>query len=123
MHMRPSPWAASGSRRVAAALPACSPDPPTPAGEMIACALDGAADFAEVCVLERDGPRFLIRRPDGGFRRFEPLEGRGIRSIDGADAAILVPLADGMTEIAVERDRYRVRVARPSEPIAQDDVR
>jgi hypothetical protein len=106
-----------------AALPACSPDPPTPAGEMIACALDGAADFAEVCVLERDGLRFLIRRPDGGFRRFEPLEGRGIRSIDGADAAILVPLADGMTEIAVERDRYRVRVARPSEPIAQDDVR
>ena len=86
-----------------------------PQGETIACALDGAADFAQVCVLERDGPRFLIRRPDGGFRRFEPIEGRGIRSIDGADAAILVPLADGSTEIAIDGDRYRVRVAAPPE--------
>ena len=96
------------------ALASCSPNPPSPAGETIACALDGAADFAQVCVLERDGPRFLIRRPDGGFRRFEPIEGRGLRSIDGADAAILVPLADGSTEIAIDGDRYRVRVAAPS---------
>ncbi|MDP3676203.1 MAG: hypothetical protein Q8R44_14100 [Novosphingobium sp.] len=94
------------------ALAACgsAPEPPR---ERIACALDGAKDFAEVCLLERDGPRFSIHRPDGGFRRFEPVEGQGIRSIDGAYAAIVVPRANGFSELAIEGDRYLVQVARP----------
>ena len=95
------------------ALAACGSAPEPPVGERIACALDGAKDFAEVCRLERDGPRFSVHRPDGGFRRFEPLEGRSIHSIAGADAALVVPRANGFTELVVEGDRYLVQVARP----------
>jgi len=95
------------------ALSACAPSEPEAAGERIACALDGATDFAEVCLLERDGPRFSVHRPDGGFRRFEPVEGQGIRSIDGVDAAVLIPRDDGITELAVDGDRYLVRVVKP----------
>jgi hypothetical protein len=93
------------------ALASCSPPPAPPdAGERIACALDGAKAFADVCVLKRDGPRFSLHRPDGGFRRFEPLEGQGIHSIDGANAAVVLPRADGTTELVVDGDRYRVRI-------------
>ena len=94
-------------------LSACAQSEPEAAGERIACALDGATDFAEVCTLERDGPRFSVHRPDGGFRRFEPVEGQGIRSIDGVDAAVLIPRDDGITELAVDGDRYLVRVVKP----------
>jgi len=95
------------------ALSACAQAEPEAAGERIACALDGATDFAEVCTLERDGPRFSVHRPDGGFRRFEPVEGQGIRSIDGVDAAVLIPRDDGITELSVDGDRYLVRVVKP----------
>ena len=95
------------------ALSACAQSEPEAAGERIACALDGATDFAEVCLLERDGPRFSVHRPDGGFRRFEPVEGQGIRSIDGVDAAVLIARANGITELAVDGDRYLVRVVKP----------
>lgn len=94
-------------------LGSCGSAPESPPRERIACALDGAKDFAEVCLLERDGPRFSVHRPDGGFRRFEPVEGQGIRSIDGADAAIVLPRANGFSELVIEGDRYLVRVARP----------
>ena len=95
------------------ALAACGSAPEPSAGERIACALDGTKDFANVCRLERDGPRFSVHRPDGGFRRFEPVEGQSIHLIDGADAAIVLPRANGLTELVVEGDRYLVRVARP----------
>ncbi len=95
------------------ALSACAQSEPEAAGERIACALDGAPDFSEVCTLERDGPRFSVHRPDGGFRRFEPVEGQGIRSIDGVDAAVFIPRDDGITELAVDGDRYLVRVVKP----------
>ena len=95
------------------ALAACGSAPEPPAGERVACALDGAKDFAEVCRLERDGRRFSVHRPDGGFRRFEPVKGQSIHLIDGADAAIVLPRANGFTELVVEGDRYLVQVARP----------
>lgn len=94
-------------------LSACGPSEPETVGETIACALDGATEFAEVCRLERDGPRFSVHRPDGGFRRFEPVEGQGIRSIDGVDAAVLIPRDNGITEVSVDGDRYLVQVIRP----------
>lgn len=102
------------------ALAACGSASEQPPGERIPCALDGAKDFAEVCRLERDGPRFSIHRPDGGFRRFEPVEGQGIHSIDGADAAIVLPRANGFSELVIEGDRYLIRVARPREPADRD---
>ena len=94
-------------------LSACGQSEPKPAGESIACALDGATAFAEVCRLERDGPRFSVHRPDGGFRRFEPVAGQGIRSIDGVDAAVLIPRENGITEVSVDGDRYLVQVVKP----------
>ena len=97
------------------ALAACGSAPEPPAGERIACALDDTKDFADVCRLERDGPRFSVHRPDGGFRRFEPIDGR-IHLIDGADAALVLPRSNGFTELVVGGDRYRVRVARPPDP-------
>lgn len=97
-------------------LSSCSQPEPEPPGERIACALDGATEFAEVCTLERDGPRFSLHRPDGGFRRFEPVAGQGIRSIDGVDAAVLVARDDGMTEVSVDGDRYLVQVVNPGGP-------
>jgi hypothetical protein len=102
------------------ALAACGSAPEPVPGEPVACALDGAKDFVEACRLERDGPRFSIHRPDGGFRRFEPVEGQGIRSIDGADAAIVLPRANGFSELVIDRDRYLIRVARPREPAERD---
>ena len=94
------------------ALAACGSAPEPPAGERIACALDGTKDFADVCRLERDGPRFSVHRPDGGFRRFETYEGKSLHLIDGADAALVLPRAKGFTELVVAGDRYLVRVAR-----------
>ena len=97
------------------ALAACGSAPEPPASERIACALNGAKDFAEVCRLERDGPRFSVHRPDGGFRRFEPVKGQSIHLIDGADAALVLPRANGVTELVVEGDRYLVHVERPQD--------
>lgn len=99
-----------------AALAACSqgtePDPSQPAegSEHIACAVDGAADFAEVCAVERvtgDGRLGLVvRHPGGGFRRFEVVPGQGVTVIDGADAG-KVQVAGDKLEVTVGEDRYR----------------
>jgi hypothetical protein len=98
------------------ALAACSqgsePDPSQPAegSEHIACAVDGAADFAEVCAVERvtgDGKLGLVvRHPGGGFRRFEVVPGQGVTVTDGADAGTVKVVGDRL-EVTVGADRYR----------------
>ena len=79
-----------------------------PKGEAIACALDGATDFAPKCRVERQivpgGTILVIRHPDGGFRRFE-IEGDWVRTADGLDASAVVVRPDG-TEVTVGTDRY-----------------
>ena len=82
------------------------------AGDRIACALDGAAEFVETCTLERSGPRLVVHRPDGGFRRLI-IEGEGVQPLDGADAATTAPLAGGGLEIAIAGDRYRIPADAP----------
>lgn len=77
----------------------------------MACAVNGAADFAEVCKVERkmvDGELTLIvHHPDGGFRRFDVLDdGTGIAAADGADIATTQIAGDGI-EVTVDGDRYR----------------
>lgn len=96
---------------------ACSkeeaPDPKKPAegAEHIACAVDGQAEFADVCAVELaqvDGKRIVVvRHPGGGFRRFEILgDGHGLALADGAETARVVP--DGkLLEVTVGADRYR----------------
>ena len=82
-------------------------------GETIACALDGVAEFAQVCLVERNGSQVTVRRPDGGFRRFEIMTDGGVNSLEGADPAIATALADGMVELKIGDDRYRLK---PEEP-------
>ena len=107
------------------ALAGCgqAPQGEPPPGETIACALDGAAEFADTCTLERSGPQLVVHRPDGGFRRFM-VEGKGVQPLDGADAATIAPLdgadaatatplASGGLEIAIAGDRYRIPADAP----------
>ena len=96
-------------------LAACSAGEEPSAGTAIECALGGAAGFAPDCTMERasrEGESLLIvRHPDGAFRRFElGVEGQGIVTADGADAA-QVARGDGMVEVTVGADRYRLPVA------------
>ena len=100
------------------ALTSCSaPDTEAPPGETVDCALDGAAEFAPVCGVEREivpgGTILVIRHPDGGFRRFE-IEGDLVRTADGAETVTVIPSADA-TEVAVGNDRYRL--APPAPPV------
>lgn len=97
-------------------LAACSQDTADTAhasgtGENIACAVNGAAEFSDSCVVERseqDGRKLLVvRHPDGAFRRFDILaDGRGLAVTDGAEEAQLVLNSD-LLDVAVGRDRYR----------------
>lgn len=88
-------------------------------GFPVSCRLAGQADFADGCTLEwladpADGEReFVIRHEDGGFRRFL-LSGDGRRVNVGAGAE---PLAaegpsNGLIELRVGGDAYRVSAAR-----------
>lgn len=87
-------------------LAACGRGPTgePPPGDRIACALDGATEFAASCTLERSPAGATLHRPDGGFRRLDT----GWRALDGADEAKAVTQPDGGIEIAIGGDRYRI---------------
>lgn len=79
----------------------------------VACALGSDTDFAEKCDVERvqsgDKRELVLRHPDGGFRRFEIVtDGRGLIAADGAEEAVVTPLADGRIQLSVGDDRYRI---------------
>ncbi|MBN9787587.1 hypothetical protein DMP17_03145 [Pseudonocardia sp. TMWB2A] len=79
----------------------------------MACALDGASDFAPDCTVERsggeDGLVLTIGRQDKGYRRFVvPTDGRGIVAADGADLAKVTISGDNQVEVGIGRDRYRL---------------
>ena len=82
-----------------------------PAGETIACALDGADTGTPQCRLERaasaDGLILVVHHPDGSFRRFVTVDdGRGLVTADGAETAI-TRVIDGQLEATVDDDVYR----------------
>jgi hypothetical protein len=98
-------------------LAACSqeaaedaPAAPAEADNLIECAIRGAADFARECTVERavaNGiPILVVRHPDGGFRRFELVDG-SIATADGVEAAELATRGDEL-EVRVGADRYRL---------------
>jgi len=79
----------------------------------VACALGSDTEFAEKCDVERvqngDKRELVLRHPDGGFRRFEIVtDGRGLIAADGAEQAVVTPLADGRIQLSVGDDRYRI---------------
>jgi hypothetical protein len=79
----------------------------------IVCAPTAAAEFAAVCALDRvesqDGLFLTLRHPDGGFRRLlVTRDGRGVISADGAEPAVVTPLAANLIEVALGEARYRL---------------
>lgn len=99
-----------------------SPDPgpggsasPTPTATestaSLSCAVNGALAFTDGCTAERvvvDGaPVLVIRHADGGFRRFDVLDGGSLAEADGALRATV--LRNGATlEVTIGSDRYRL---------------
>lgn len=76
------------------------------------CAVDGAKDMTQSCLLERvdspEGQVLVVHHPEGGFRRFEVVrDGRGVVPADGAEPSKLFIVADNMIDVAVGGDRYR----------------
>ena len=98
-------------------LAACSPEPePAPgiaeqAGIAIECALDGSDEFVRQCRLSEQIPganaEFVVRHPDGGFRRLELSESpTGFDAGDGAEEATSERQGDWVI-LTIDDDRYR----------------
>lgn len=99
----------------ALALAACSNNANSvdPNAEMTECALDGVAGFAKDCTVERSGSAeglvLTIGREDKGYRRFiVTKDGSGVRAADGAEAATVAIVDNGMVDVTVGKDRYRL---------------
>ena len=79
----------------------------------IDCALGEGSDFAPDCLVEKvegeQGPDFVVRHPDGKFRRLRIAENRGgMIAIDGADEALNTLVGEPKNlQVTVGADRYR----------------
>lgn len=79
----------------------------------IDCALGEGAQFGPDCLVEKvageQGPEFVVRHPDGKFRRLRIGEDRaGMVAIDGADEALNTRVGEpAMLQVTVGADRYR----------------
>lgn len=78
-------------------LASCGGPPAADSG--IACSPD--------CAVERAGDLLIVRKADGGFRRLRMTAG-GIVAADGAERADARALDNGMTEVAIGGDRFRL---------------
>lgn len=79
----------------------------------IECALEGAKLFDRTCTVEEmsrvDGTVLVVGRPNVGYRRLQIIaDGRGVVSADGAETAKVTIVGDGMIEVAIGSDRYRL---------------
>ncbi len=79
----------------------------------IECAPPGAQAFSLACTIDRvqsqDGLFLTLRHPDGGFRRLlVTTDGRGVVAADGAEKAVVTPLAPDLIEVAIGGARYRL---------------
>ena len=87
---------------------------PVPEGDALACAVAGAADFTDECVVERvheaGADILVLHHPDGAFRRLIVLPSGGLIAADGAAQAQVID-GDGAFEVTIEQDRYRVAKA------------
>lgn len=97
-------------------LGACSKQPGVPAGDMAAgedrvrCALSGASQAKPDCTREvaqgPDGEVWVIRHPDGGFRRFVLIDkGTRIATADGA-AEVRAERVGAQLDVRVADERY-----------------
>ena len=76
------------------------------------CALEGATEFKPVCQVERvynqNEIELIFRHPDGGFRRFSIVPGKGVEVADGAEQAVVTTIASDEIEVQVGSDRYHL---------------
>ena len=95
-----------------AVLAPCSSGGDEVRGEPIECAIGLATKMTMDCRLEkvRKGKfiSYVVRHPDGGFRRlvFAP-GGKALVPADGADEATSV-VTKGAIEVTIEQDHYRI---------------
>ncbi|MGV7120626.1 hypothetical protein [Sphingopyxis sp. 550A] len=80
---------------------------------LIDCALEGAKAFDRDCTITEmsgaDGTVLVVGKADVGYRRLQiATDGRGVVSADGAEPAKVTIVGDGMIEVAVGGDRYRL---------------
>ncbi|MGX7952675.1 hypothetical protein ACWPM1_08915 [Tsuneonella sp. HG249] len=84
-----------------------------PEAARIDCALGDGSAFGPDCLVERadgeQGTEFVVRHPDGGFRRFRIADDRsGMVAIDGADVALNQLVGEPpVLQVTVGADRYR----------------
>lgn len=79
----------------------------------IFCALAGEPNFRLDCTMDRmtsdEGATLVLGRADAGYRRFRVMtDGRGVVAADGAEPARVALIDNGMIEVAVAQDRYRI---------------
>jgi hypothetical protein len=79
----------------------------------IECALEGAKLFDRTCTVEeisgQDGAVLVVGRANVGYRRLQiATDGRGVVSADGAEPAKVTIVGDGVIEVAIGSDRYRL---------------
>lgn len=79
----------------------------------IFCALGGTPNFRLDCTMDRmtsaEGATLVLGRADAGYRRFRVMtDGRGVVAADGAEPAQVSLIDNGMIEVAVAQDRYRI---------------
>lgn len=101
-----------------AALAGCSDPAPgegaAVASEAVWCGLGGATELKQDCTLERgveeDRPAFVVRHPDGKFRRLiASPDGQNLLAADGADQSQSALKGDRW-EVILGDDRYVVPV-------------
>jgi hypothetical protein len=88
--------------------------------DRVPCALDGATDFAPACTREvtkgLDGEVWVVRHPDGGFRRFVLIDqGTRIATADGAEE-VQTDRRGAELEVRVARNRYLFPAAPEPKP-------
>jgi hypothetical protein len=79
----------------------------------IECALEGAKLFDRTCTVEEmngeGGTNLIVGRADVGYRRLQiTTDGRGVVSADGSEPAAVTIIGEGMIEVTVGGDRYRL---------------
>ncbi len=79
---------------------------------LITCSIGAGKQLAQQCNVERDSAggmlTLTIRHPDGGFRRFNVVPGKGVVAADGAETATVTPVGPREIEVKVGADRYRL---------------
>ena len=93
---------------------------------VVECAVPGSDSFAYECAVERmqtqDGLFLTLRHPDGSFHRLlVTSDGRGVVAADGAEQAVVTPIAENRIEVALAGARYRLpATVKPPKAVAPE---